>query len=281
MNILFTTINKKMKNLYTTPEIMKTFFDCPKLLRHAIRSGNFNGQTSGQASGFAQANLCILPKEYAFDFLLFCVRNPKPCPLLYVLEAGDSLLGDIDIRTDVPKYRVFENGELKSEVSNISSMWREDFVTFVIGCSFSFEDAMQQAGLSIRHIDQGRNVPMYNTSIPCQAAGRFSGNLVVSMRPFSQQDTVCAAEITARFPKVHGAPVHIGSPGDIGIADIGKPDYGEAVDIVDGEIPVFWACGVTPQLAVMSSRPTFCITHAPGHMLVLDIKNEELSDTIS
>ncbi len=187
----------------------------PNEVRQACRSGGFTSQTSGLAPGFAQANLCILPKEYAFDFLLFCQRNPKPCPLIEVLEPGQHSFGinqGIDIRTDLPKYRVFVDGELKEEVHDISHLWREDFVTFVIGCSFSFEEAMLRAGLSVRHIEEGRNVPMYKTNIPCAGAGRFQGNLVVSMRPMSPGDAVRATEITARYPRVHGSPVHIGSP---------------------------------------------------------------------
>lgn len=239
--------------LSTIASFESTTYTCPKLLRAAIRQGLFPCQTSGQAAGFAQANLCILPKEYAFDFLLFANRNPKPCPILHVLEAGQfKLSDDIDIRTDVPKYRVFENGKLVSEVSNISDFWRDDLVTFVIGCSFSFEDAMQRAGLHVRHVDMKKNVPMYNTNIACIPAGRFSGNLVVSMRPFTPRDAVRAVEITARYPRVHGTPIHIGRPEDIGITDIFKPDYGDPPDFnSEDEVPVFWACGVTPQAAVM------------------------------
>lgn len=223
-------------------------------LRLACRSGIYAEQTSGHAPGCAQANLCILPKEYAFDFLLFCQRNPKPCPLLHVLEAGQYSLGDADIRRDLPKYRVYKDGSLVSEVTDISEYWSEDLVTFVIGCSFSFEDALLKAGLRIRHIDQQCTVPMYRTNIPCTPAGVFHGNLVVSMRPFLPGDVAKAVEITARYPRVHGAPVHIGEPAALGIADINKPDYGDAVEMKAGEVPVFWACGVTPQSVVMTSR---------------------------
>eukprot|EP01040_Poterioochromonas_malhamensis_P018456 gene18456-21561_t len=188
------------------------YYSTPSEVRLACRTENFQEQTSGQASGYAQANLCILPKQYAFDFLLFCQRNPKPCPLLHVLEAGEYQYNDIDIRTDLPKYRVFENGVLSKECSNVTELWSEDLVTFVIGCSFSFEDALVKGGLSIRHIDQKRNVPMYRTNIPCKPAGVFHGNLVVSMRPFKPSEVAKAVEITARYPRVHGAPVHIGNP---------------------------------------------------------------------
>jgi len=247
--------------------------------RLACRRGDFSSQTSGQCNGFAQANLCILPKEYAYDFLLFCVRNPKPCPLLHVLEEGQFVFGqDIDVRSDLPKYRVYENGVLQEgELTNIESLWRPDFVTFVIGCSFSFEEAMARAGLPLRHVETRRNVPMYNTNIPCAQAGVFSGNMVVSMRPMTPAQALKAVEVTSRYPRVHGAPVHVGTPSDIGVADIDKPDYGEQVEIRPGEIPVFWACGVTPQAIVMKSKPSVCITHAPGCMLVLDTRNDELS----
>ena len=210
--------------------------------------------------------------------MLFCQRNPKPCPLLYVLEAGDYLLSnDIDIRTDIPKYRIYENGVLIDEVYDIKEHWRDDFVSFIIGCSFSFEEALLRAGLRIKHIEDEKIVPMYKTSISCISAGQFHGEMIVSMRPFKPIDAIKAVEITSRYPRVHGSPVHIGNPLDIGITDINKPDYGETVDIADGEVPVFWACGVTPQSVVMSSKPSICITHAPGHMLVLDDLNESLS----
>eukprot|EP01039_Chlorochromonas_danica_P015884 gene15884-18726_t len=213
----------------------------PQEVRLKCRSGEFSGQTSGLAPGYAQANLCILPKEYAFDFLLFCQRNPKPCPLLHVLEPGVFQLGDIDIRKDVPRYRVFRDGVFSEEVTNIGDdIWSSDMVTFVIGCSFSFEDALIRAGLRIRHIDQNRNVPMYNTSIPCKSAGVFHGNMVVSMRPFKAGEISKAVEICSRYPRVHGAPVHIGDPASLGVSDINRPDYGDAVDLEEGDVPVFW-----------------------------------------
>lgn len=251
----------------------------PAECRMLCRSGHFSGQTSGQCNGYAQANLCILPKEYAYDFLLFCTRNPKPCPLLHVLEEGQFVLGnDVNICQDLPRYRVYNEGVLQSEEpSSIDAIWKSDLVTFVIGCSFSFEEAMARAGLPLRHIEEKRNVPMFNTNIACTPAGIFSGNMVVSMRPMTPTQAIVAVEVTSRYPRVHGAPVHIGSPEDLGIADILKPDFGEAVTIKKGEIPVFWACGVTPQAIVMKSKPRFCITHAPGCMLVLDVRNDELS----
>lgn len=253
----------------------------PYEARLAARSGAFDGPTASVAPGFVQANLAILPRELAYDFLLFCQRNPKPCPLVGVSEVGDPVLPalgrDLDIRSDLPRYRVWQEGELVAEPTDIRELWRDDLVSFLIGCSFSFEEAMLAAGLPVRHIEQGCNVPMYRTSIPTTPAGRFSGPLVVSMRPLAPADAIRAVQITSRFPAVHGAPVHLGDPALIGIADIDKPDYGDPVVIQPGEIPVFWACGVTPQAVTASIRPSFCITHAPGHMLVTDIPNGALA----
>jgi len=250
-------------------------------VRLACREGRLTGSTAGLAPGFVQGNLAILPRDLAADFLLFCQRNPKPCPLVGVSEPGNpripSLGGDLDIRTDLPRYRVWRDGELVEEVSGINSAWHGDLVAFVIGCSFSFEEALIADGLRIRHIDEGRNVPMYRTSVPCVPAGAFSGPLVVSMRPFRPAGAIRAIQITTRFPAVHGAPVHIGMPELIGIKDIAKPDYGDAVPVHDDEIPVFWACGVTPQSVVATMKPEFCITHYPGSMLVTDRKNTEFA----
>jgi uncharacterized protein YcsI (UPF0317 family) len=249
-------------------------------LRQQCRTGDFSGPTSGRALGFAQANLVVLPRSHAFDFLLFCQRNPKPCPLLEVTEPGDfvprQLAPGADLRTDLPKYRIYEHGHLSAEVTDLGDHWREDFVSFLIGCSFTFEAALLRAGLSVRHIEQGRNVPMYRTNLPCHSAGLFSGPLVVSMRPYTPADAITAACVTARYPHVHGSPIHWGDPTAIGISDLGKPDWGDAVDIHPGEVPVFWACGVTPQAALLQSKPPFAITHAPGHMFVTDVTDEEL-----
>lgn len=249
------------------------------MVRQQIRKGGLTCQTSGLAPGHAQANLCILPSELAFDFLLFCQRNPKSCPLLHVLEAGCYKVPgqDIDVRTDLPGYRIYRDGKLQEEVSDILGLWQDNFVTFVVGCSFSFEDALQNVGIPIRHIEMGVNVPMFNTNIPCESAGRFSGEMVVSMRPMSPAQAIAATQITARFPRVHGSPVHFGNAKSIGIGNLQKPDYGDAVPINEGEIPVFWACGVTPQAVVMHSKPPLCITHAPGKMLILDTTNESLA----
>jgi len=246
-------------------------------LRALCRSGEFNSPTAGYADGHVQANLMIVPKEYAFDFLLFCQRNPKPCPLVEVLEPGQfeprSAMG-ADLRTDLPAYRIFEGGQLKQEVTDISAYWREDLVSFLIGCSFSFESALIDGGIPLRHIEQQRNVAMYKTNMPCMPAGRFTGNAVVSMRPIKSRDIARAVEITARLPQVHGAPVHVGHPQAIGIADLMCPDFGDPVDIEADELPVFWACGVTPQYVAELSKLPFCITHAPGKMFVTDRLNE-------
>jgi uncharacterized protein YcsI (UPF0317 family) len=228
-----------------------------------------------------QGNLAILPQDWATDFLRFCQANPKPCPLLGVSDPGSPQLpalgAGLDIRTDLPRYRVWKDGKLVASPTDLTSVWRDDLVSFVIGCSFSFEEALQQNDVPIRHISIGCNVPMYRTSIPTQAAGRFHGPMVVSMRPLKPADAIRAIQVTTRLPAVHGAPVHIGFPEAIGITDLARPDYGDAVAVEAGEMPVFWACGVTPQAAIAAARPPFAITHAPGCMLVTDLKNNQLS----
>ncbi len=249
--------------------------------RLRIRQSRFTGPTSGLAPGNVQANLVILPKAMADDFLRFAQANPKPCPVLAVSEAGDprfpTLGANLDIRTDLPRYRVWQHGELVSEPTDIRDVWRGDLVSFAIGCSFSFEEALVENEIEVRHIARGCNVPMYRTNIPCVSAGVFNGPLVVSMRPLKPADAIRAIQITSRFPSVHGAPVHLGFPASIGIADISKPDYGDAVPVGADEIPVFWACGVTPQAVIAQVRPAFCITHAPGSMLITDLRNTALS----
>jgi uncharacterized protein YcsI (UPF0317 family) len=249
--------------------------------RRRIRTGAFTGPTSGLAPGNVQANLAILPKAIANDFLRFAQANPKPCPVLAVSEPGDpsfpTLGHDVDIRTDVPRYRVWRHGELVEEPTDVRHVWRDDLVSFAIGCSFSFEEALIEDGIEVRHIALDCNVPMYRTSIPCVPAGVFHGPLVVSMRPLRPADAIRAVQITSRFPSVHGAPVHIGLSEQIGIKDISKPDYGDAVPVGPDELPVFWACGVTPQAAVAAVKPEFCITHAPGSMLITDLRNSKLA----
>lgn len=249
--------------------------------RRDIRCGAHRGPTSGLAPGFVQGNLAILPRALSADFLRFCQLNPKPCPLIGTSAPGDwrlpELGADIDIRTDLPRYRVWRNGELIAEPETINEFWRDDLVSFVIGCSFSFEEALMADGIEIRHISQGCNVPMYRTNIATAQAGPFHGPMVVSMRPMKAADAIRAIQITTRFPSVHGAPVHIGKAELIGIADILKPDYGDAVPVGDDELPVFWACGVTPQAVIATVKPEFCITHYPGSMLVTDRKNTEFA----
>jgi uncharacterized protein YcsI (UPF0317 family) len=310
-------------------------FTTGESVRAACRRGELIGQTSGLAPGFAQANLVILPRDWADEFLLFCQRNPKPCPLLEVLDPGDPVprvvvrsgkirnpksetrnpketqsteseipkradTGDLDIRnselelpsdfgfrgsdfetadirTDLPMYRVWRNGELAEELADVTALWRDDFVTFLIGCSFTFEAALLRAGVPVRHIDLGVNVPMFRTNIPCVPAGRFHGPLVVSMRPITPADAIRAVQITSRYPSVHGAPVHLGLPERIGIADVSQPDFGDPVPVRDGELPVFWACGTTPQAALMQAKPPLAITHSPGCMFVTDVSDESLA----
>lgn len=251
-------------------------------LRQLIRQGKFTGNTSGFAQGCVQGNIVILPKDWANDFLQFCQFNPKPCPLIGMSEqTGNFYLpalgNDIDIRTDVPGYRLFVNGVLEQETTDIKTLWRDDLVTFVLGCSFSFEEALIADGIEIRNISENKNVPMYRTNIACKTAGRFNGETVVSMRPMLPKDAIRAIQICSRFPSVHGAPIHFGQPELIGINDINNPDYGDAVTINNNEVPVFWACGVTPQLALERTKPPFCITHSPGKMLVTDIVNSTLA----
>ena len=249
--------------------------------RLRARRRELTGPTAHLAPGRVQANLAILPASLADDFLRFCTRNPRPCPLVAVSEPGDPRLpalgADLDVRTDVPRYRVWRRGEIVEEPLDVTHVWRDDLVTFAIGCSFSFEEALMAAGIEVRHVACGTNVPMYRTNIDTVPAGPFAGPMVVSMRPMKAADAIRAIQITTRFPSVHGAPVHLGDPALIGIADIARPDYGDPVELRPGELPVFWACGVTPQSVIVRARPEFCITHAPGHMLVTDRLNADLA----
>lgn len=250
--------------------------------RKLFRNGAYTGVTHGFARGYVQGNLAVLPSALAGDFLRFCQLNPKPCPLIGMsAQAGDAKIpelgADLDIRTDLPKYRVWRNGKLVGEPTDIRDVWRDDLVAFVLGCSFSFEEALIEDGIELRHQQCGTNVPMWRTSMPCAPSGPFHGPMVVSMRPLRPADAIRAVQITSRFPAVHGAPVHIGLPQMIGIKDITKPDYGDAVEVKPDELPVFWACGVTPQAVIAAVRPEFCITHAPGSMLITDLKNSKLA----
>lgn len=253
----------------------------PSQLRAACRSGAFSGHTSGLAQRRVQGNVVILPQALAADFLRFCQRNPKPCPLLAVSEPGDPALPGlgqgIDIRSDLPRYRVWRHGQLAAEPTDVTDLWQSGFTSFVLGCSFSFEQALMDEGIRLRHVEQGRNVAMYRTSLPATPAGPFRGPLVVTMRPLSAADSIRAVQITSRYPAVHGAPVHLGDPAQIGIADLSKPDYGDAVGVLPGEVPVFWACGVTPQAALVQAALPLVITHAPGAMLVTDLFNHQLA----
>ncbi|MFC7403368.1 putative hydro-lyase [Citricoccus sp. GCM10030269] len=249
----------------------------PSEARARFRAGLVR-PTSGISAGWAQANLIIVPRSHAFDLLLFAQRNPKPMPLLGVLDAGETsseLLSGGDIRTDVPKYVVYEDGVPVAEPTSITEYWRDDLVTFIVGCSFTFESALTVGGVPIAHQGQGVNVPMYRTSVRCAPAGSVSGPLVVSMRPVPAAQVADAVRITSRYPAVHGAPVHVGAPDELGIRDLDTPDFGDPVTIPEGHIPVFWACGVTPQAAVMESRPPLAIAHAPGHMLITDARDSD------
>ena len=243
--------------------------------RPHIRSGAYTGHTAGIGPGMLQGNVAILPEELALDFARFCQRNPQPCPLIGVSDTGNPMMhtlgDDLDIRTDVPKYRIYEHGELVDEVADITDLWKDNYVAFVLGCSFTFEDALMAEGINLRHIDKNKTVSMFITNLETDRAGPFEGGAVVSMRPLSISDAVRASAICARFPHAHGAPVHIGDPAKIGISDINVPDFGDPTEFKDGEVPVFWACGVTPQNAIRSARPSICITHAPGSMLVTDV----------
>jgi uncharacterized protein YcsI (UPF0317 family) len=251
-------------------------------VRSVIRAGGWSEHTSGLVPHCVQGNVVILPASYAADFLRYCQRNPKPCPLLAVSEPGDPCLptlgADIDIRSDVPRYRVFRSGKLCGEPTDITPLWRDDLVAFVLGCSFSFEQALLDSGVPLRHLEHGRNVAMYRTNVATVPAGSFRGPLVVSMRPLRAADAIRAVQITSRFASVHGAPVHLGDPTLIGIADLARPDYGDAITVQSDELPVFWACGVTPQAAIERARPELCITHAPGKMLVTDLANAALAN---
>ena len=255
--------------------------DVARRARLMIRAGEHRGHTAGLAPGTIQGNLCILPADYALEFAAFCQRNPKPCPLIGMSAPGDpripALAEDMDIRTDLPQYRIFRDGELVDEPSDIIDLWRDNMVSFVLGCSFSFEEALLDVGIPLSHIERGENVAMYKTNIDTVPAGRFHGKMVVSMRPLKPADVILAIQITSRFPGVHGAPVHLGQPHLIGVDDLEKPFAGDRPRMGDDEIPVFWACGVTPQVAVEQVRPPICVTHAPGCMVITNLLNSSLA----
>jgi uncharacterized protein YcsI (UPF0317 family) len=253
----------------------------PKDIRSEIRAKKITGITAGLGQGFVQANLAVLPKGYAYDFLLFCQRNPKPCPLIEVTDVGSpvpvGVAPDADLRTDIPKYRIYKDGVLADEVTDVTPYWRDDLVAFLLGCSFTFEWAMLEAGVRLWHIEHGKNVAMWKTSIACRPAGVFHGPTVVSMRPIAAADVSKAVTASARFPATHGTPIHIGDPAVIGIKDVSRPDWGDAPEFRPGDVPMFWACGVTPQAVALASKPPFMITHSPGHMFITDVPNGALA----
>jgi uncharacterized protein YcsI (UPF0317 family) len=253
----------------------------PREIRADIRAGRITGPTAGLGTGYGQANLVALPKEYAYDFLLFCQRNPRPCPVLEVTEVGSTEPGTLaagaDLRTDIPRYRVYANGVVADELTDATKYWRPDLVAFLLGCSFTFEWALMEAGIPMRHVEQGRNVAMWRTSIACRSAGIFHGPMVVSMRPIPSALVSRAVATSARFPASHGAPLHVGDPAAIGISDLDKPDWGDPQEFAADDVPVFWACGVTPQAVAVASRPSFMITHSPGHMFITDVPNSALA----
>lgn len=253
----------------------------PAEVRQKIRAGEITFPTAGMCAGYAQANLVILPAEYAADFKEYAARNPFPCPVLEIIEGTPethTMGAGGNIVTDIPEYFIYRDGVLSERVNDASAFWQEGFVGFLIGCSFSFEEALIKAGIEVRHIATGRNVPMYKTNIQTVKAGPFEGPMVCSMRPMTPENAKLAYAITEQYPNVHGAPVHMGDPAEVGVADIMQPDYGESVEIREGEIPVFWPCGVTPQAAIEAAKPPIVITHSPGHMFITDIKNAELND---
>lgn len=254
----------------------------PSILRKMISKGDLTGHTSGMAKGYVQANVVILPSAYAYDFLKFCFRNPKTCPLLDVSEIGSTSFPtygkEANITNEVAQYNVYRYGELVESPTDIAHIFNDDMVGFLIGCSFTFEHALLDAGLPIRHIEEEHNVPMYITNIPAASSGHFSGNITVSMRPMTMQQAIKATEITTHFKNVHGTSIHIGNPSEIGIENITNPDFGEPVTIKENEVPVFWGCGVTPQSVALDAKPELMITHAPGHMFITDVPDSQLSN---
>ncbi|MHB1159604.1 MAG: putative hydro-lyase [Chloroflexota bacterium] len=253
----------------------------PREIREAVRSGRLTRTSRGMAPGYTQASLVVLESRYAYDFLVFAQRNPKPCPILEVLDRGsyESVFAapGADVRTDLPRYRVYRNGAIECDVTDVKDFWSDDLVAFLLGCAMSFDAALDRAGIPNRHVEEGRSGSLYNSNIPCPPAGVFRGNMVVSMRPYSAAQAIRAVQVTTRFQRTHGEPVHIGDPAVIGIRDLSKPDYGQPVSIREGDVPVFWACSVTPQSIAMNERLPFMITQSPGHMMVTDIRDDEIT----
>jgi uncharacterized protein YcsI (UPF0317 family) len=253
----------------------------PREIRADIRRGTLTGVTAGLGQGYVQANLAVLPREYAYDFLLFCQRNPRPCPLLEVTEVGSpepvGVAPGADLRTDIPRYRIYKDGVVADEVTDVTPYWRADLVAFLLGCSFTFEWALLEAGIPLWHVEHGKNVAMWRTSIECRPAGVFHGPMVVSMRPIPAGHLARAVTASARFPGAHGAPIHIGEPAALGILDVTRPDWGDPQTFRPGDQPMFWACGVTPQAVALASKPSLMITHSPGHMFITDVPNSTLA----
>ena len=247
-------------------------------VRNAIREGNYTSHTAGLGQGYLQANLAIMPERFALDFMRYCQRNPKPCPVTGVSDTGDPMMvtmgRDLDIRSDVPAYNVYRDGGLAETTHNISDIWTDDLVVFALGCSFTFEHALIRAGIPVWHIENDTTVPMFRSNIDTVPAGPFSGKMVVSMRAMPEDCVAEAAEISGRFPLAHGAPVHWGDPAKIGIDDVSAPEWGNPAPVGEGQVPVFWACGVTPQVAIEAAALPICITHRPGHMLISDIPED-------
>jgi len=253
-------------------------------VRAAIRRGDYRSHTAGLAGGALQSNVAIMPERYALDFMRYCQRNPKPCPLSGVSDSGDPMMRtlgvDIDIRTDVPAYNIYRDGRFERTATDITDVWQDDFVAFALGCSFTFEHALRRAGIALWHIDNNTTVPMFRSNIDTVPAGPFGGKMVVSMRAIASAQLALASEISRRFPLAHGGPVHAGDPAAIGIAAIDRPDWGDPAPVRDGQVPVFWACGVTPQVAIEQAGLPICITHRPGHMLITDVDEDAESPVL-
>lgn len=250
----------------------------PAGVRAEIRRGKYQSHTAGLGDGYLQTNLAILPEVFALDFMRFCQRNPKPCPLVGVSDTGNPMMftlgSDIDIRRDVPRYNIYRDGKLDESALDISDIWGDSMVAFALGCSFTFERALRETGIPVWHVENDRTVPMFRSNIDTVPAGPFRGKMVVSMRSIPADRVDEAANISRGFPLAHGAPVHVGDPAEIGIADVSRPDWGDAAPVKDGEVPMFWACGVTPQVAIEAAGVPLCITHKPGHMLLTDVPED-------
>lgn len=253
----------------------------PEEIRECIRKEKWIGPTTGIALGFVQANLVIIPEKLALEFIIFCQRNHSACPILEITEPGIASLNylakNVDIRTDLPKYRVYKKGVLMDEPLNIIDYWRSDFVSIFIGCSLSFEKALTDSNIPLRHLECKKNGAIYISSIKCNPTGMFRGNMAVSLRPIPRHQLIRTIQITSRFYNAHGAPVHIGDPDLIGIKNLDEVYYGDPPIFKENDVPVFWACGVTPQVVASESKPEIMITHSPTHLFVSDIKDTEIA----